>query len=75
MDKNEIITYLTNIKNISRDEALNTDVLALSVAINAIVALDTIKKNLIQIEAPNIADSYIDDSLKVIEKVFTDFEN
>lgn len=44
-------------------------------AINAIVALDTIKKNLIQIEAPNIADSYIDDSLKVIEKVFTDCEN
>ena len=75
MDKNEIITYLTNIKSISIDEALNTDVLALSVAINAIVALDTIKKNLIQIEAPNIADSYIDDSLKVIEKVFTDCEN
>lgn len=75
MDKNEIITYLTNIKSISMDEASNTDVLALSVAINAIVALDTIKKNLIQIEAPNIADSYIDDSLKVIEKVFTDCEN
>lgn len=75
MDKNEIITYLTNIKSISIDEALNTDVLALSVAINAIVALDTIKKNLIQIEAPNIADSYIDDSLKAIEKVFTDCEN
>ncbi|WP_404988412.1 hypothetical protein [Clostridium culturomicium] len=75
MDKNEVITYLTNIKKISIDEALNTDVLALSVAINAIVALDTIKKNLIQIEAPNVADSYIDDSLKVIEKVFTDCEN
>lgn len=75
MDKNEVITYLTNIKRISIDEALNTDVLALTVAINAIVALDTIKKNLIQIEAPNIADSYIDDSLKVIEKVFTDCEN
>lgn len=75
MDKNEVITYLTNIKKISIDEASNTDVLALSVAINAIVALDTIKKNLIQIEAPNIADSYIDDSLKVIEKVFTDCEN
>lgn len=75
MDKNEVITYLTNIKRISIDEALNTDVLALTVAINAIVALDTIKKNLIQIEAPNIADSYIDDSLKVIEKVFSDCEN
>lgn len=75
MDKNEVITYLTNIKKISIDKALNTDVLALSVAINAIVALDTIKKNLIQIEAPNVADSYIDDSLKVIEKVFTDCEN
>lgn len=75
MDKNEIITYLTNIKDISRDEALNTDVLALTVAINAIVALETIKKNLIQIEAPNVADSYIDDSLKVIEKVFTNCEN
>lgn len=75
MDKNEVITYLTNIKDISIDEALNTDVLALTVAINAIVALETIKKNLIQIEAPNVADSYIDDSLKVIEKVFTDCEN
>ena len=75
MDKNEVITYLTNIKKISIDEALNTDVLALSVAINAVVALDTIKKNLIQIEAPNVADSYIDDSLKVIEKVFSDCEN
>lgn len=75
MDKNEVITYLTNIKRISIDEALNTDVLALSVAISAIVALDTIKKNLIQIEAPNVADSYIDDSLKVIEKVFSDCEN
>lgn len=75
MDKNEVITYLTNIKDISRDKALNTDVLALTVAINAIVALETIKKNLIQIEAPNVADSYIDDSLKVIEKVFTDCEN
>lgn len=75
MDKNEVITYLTNIKKISIDKALNTDVLALSVAISAIVALDTIKKNLIQIEAPNVADSYIDDSLKVIEKVFSDCEN
>ncbi|MEG2412645.1 MAG: hypothetical protein RSA29_17810 [Clostridium sp.] len=74
MNKNDIITYLNCIRDTSKDEDLSCDVIALTVALNAIVALDKIKKNLVQIEAPNTGDSYIDDSLNVINNVFNGVE-
>ncbi len=74
MSKNEIITYLSCIKDISVKEDLTCDIMALDIALKAIIALDEIKKNLVQIEAPNDGDSYIDESLKVINNVFKDCE-
>lgn len=74
MRKNEIITYLSEIRDLSKSEGLEVDVHALNMGINAIVALDTIKKDLIQIETPNKADSYIDNCLLVINKVFSECE-
>lgn len=72
MSKNEIITYLSGIREISKNDGLEIDTMALTVAIDAIVALDSIKKDLVQVEAPNVADSYIDSCLLVINNVFKD---
>lgn len=66
MTKNEVVSCLSNIRNASRD----LDVEALTIAINAVAAMDTIKGNLVQIEVPNVGDSYIDHSLVVINNVF-----
>jgi len=69
MSKDDIVVYLSHIRDISKGEGLKLDTAALTFAIDAINTLDIVKGNLVQIEAPNIGDSYIDDSLLAINKI------
>lgn len=69
MGKDDIVVYLSHIRDISKEKGLKLDAAVLTFAVDAINTLDIVKGNLVQIEAPNIGDSYIDDSLLAIKKI------